>query len=111
MIIPHKLSQVAACETICAISLIGRLCCKSRFAGSVKNSEGRWRALRIMIRGTSSPCAKFMGDLGSATEAVRIIDLFALQVFAKNVDRCNFRVLQHNRQKADVPSGDGYVRC
>jgi hypothetical protein len=52
-----------------------------------------------------------MGDLGSATEAVRIIDLFALQVFAKNVDRCNFRVLQHNRQKADEPSGDGYVRC
>jgi hypothetical protein len=37
-----------------------------------------------------------MGDFGSATEAVRIIDLFALQVFAKNLDRCNFRVLQHN---------------
>jgi hypothetical protein len=37
-----------------------------------------------------------MGDFGSATEAMRIIDLFALQVFAKNLDRCNFRVLQHN---------------
>jgi hypothetical protein len=42
-----------------------------------------------------------MGDFGSATEAMRIIDLFALQVFAKNLDRCNFRVLQHNRRKAD----------
>jgi hypothetical protein len=36
-----------------------------------------------------------MGDFGSATEAMRIIDLFALQVFAKNLDRCNFRLLQH----------------
>ena len=70
------------------------------FAGSVKNSEGRWRVLRVMIRGTSSPCAKFMGDFGSATEAVRIIDLFALQVFAKNFDRCNFRVLQHNHAES-----------
>ena len=43
-----------------------------------------------MIRGTSLPCAKFMGDFGSATETMRIIDYFALQVFAKNLDRCNF---------------------
>jgi hypothetical protein len=55
-----------------------------------------------MIWGTSSLCAKFMGDFGSATEAMRIIDLFALQVFAKNLDRCNFRLLQHYRPKADV---------
>jgi len=57
-------------------------------AGSVKNSEGRWRVLRVMIRGTSSPCAKFMGDFGSATDAVRIIDLFAL--------------LQHNLPEGDI---------
>jgi hypothetical protein len=44
-----------------------------------------------------------MGDFGSATEAMRIIDLFALQVFAKNLDRCNFRVLQHNRHFSDLP--------
>jgi hypothetical protein len=44
-----------------------------------------------------------MGDFGSATEAVRIIDLFALQVFAKNLDRCNFRVLQHNPLKSGHP--------
>ena len=74
-------------------------------AGSVKNSEGRWRVLRVMIRGTSSPCAKFMGDFGSATEAVQIIDLFALQVFAKNFDRCNFRVLQHNRPQQKYAGG------
>jgi hypothetical protein len=59
-------------------------------AGSVKNSEGRWRVLRVMIRGTSSPCAKFMGDFGSATDAVRIIDLFAL--------------LQHNLPEGDIRS-------
>jgi hypothetical protein len=41
-----------------------------------------------------------MGDFGSATKAVRIIDLFALQVFAKNLDRCNFRVLQHNPEQS-----------
>jgi len=57
-------------------------------AGSVKNSEGRSRVLRVMIRGTSSPCAKFMGDFGSATDAVRIIDLFAL--------------LQHNLPEGDI---------
>ena len=43
-----------------------------------------------------------MGDFGSATGAMRIIDLFALQVFAKNLDRCNFRLLQHYRPKADI---------
>jgi hypothetical protein len=52
-----------------------------------------------------------MGDFGSATEAVRIIDLFALQVFAKNFDRCNFRVLQHNRRKAAArPSTNAFDR-
>src|SRR4051794_3501140 len=42
-----------------------------------------------------------MGDFGSATEAMRIIDLFALQVFAKNFDRCNFRLLQQYLPLAD----------
>ena len=46
-------------------------------------------------RGTSSPCAKLMGDFGSATETMRIIDLFALLVFAKNWGDCKFRLLQH----------------
>jgi hypothetical protein len=43
-----------------------------------------------MISGTSSPCAKFVGDFGSATETIRIIDLFALQVFAKNWTAATF---------------------
>ena|ERR1700754_1601355 len=43
-----------------------------------------------------------MGDFGSATEAIRIIDFFALQIFAKNLDRRNFRLLQHYRPKPDV---------
>jgi len=43
-----------------------------------------------------------MGDFGSATEAMRIIDLFALQVFAKNLDRCNFRLLQHYLPSAGI---------
>ena len=48
-----------------------------------------------------------MGDFGSATETMRIIDLFALQVFAKNLDRCNFRLLQHYGPKGDIGiSGD-----
>jgi hypothetical protein len=84
------------------MSVVGPIVLQKSFAGSVKNSEGRWRVLRVMIRGTSSPCAKFMGDFGSATEAVRIIDLFALQVFAKNFDRCNFRVLQHNLEQSGL---------
>jgi hypothetical protein len=29
---------------------------------------------------------------------MRIIDLFALQVFAKNLERCNFRLLQHYQE-------------
>jgi len=33
---------------------------------------------------------------------MRIIDLFALQVFAKNLDRCNSRLLQHYPPEADV---------
>jgi hypothetical protein len=33
---------------------------------------------------------------------MRIIDLFALQVFAKNLDRCNFRLLQQNRHETDL---------
>jgi hypothetical protein len=52
-----------------------------------------------------------MGDFGSATEAMRIIDIFALQVFAKNFDRCNFRVLQHNRHEADLAPLVRYVCC
>jgi hypothetical protein len=64
--------------------LLSGLCCESRFAEVVENSEDCWRVVGVMIWGTSSPHAKFIGDFGSATEAIRITDIFALQVFAKN---------------------------
>ena len=73
-----------------------------------KFSEGRWRVIRVMICGISSPCAKFVGDFDSATETIQIIDLFALQVFVKKLDRCNFRLLQHypyvNRHRRHRPA-------
>ena len=46
-----------------------------------------------------------MGDFGSATEAMRIIDLFALQIFAKKSGRCNFRLLQHYRHVSALTNG------
>jgi hypothetical protein len=41
-----------------------------------------------------SPHAKPIGDFGSATEVIRIVDRFAFQGFTKNSDLCNFRLLQ-----------------
>ena len=43
-----------------------------------------------------------MGDFGRATEAIRIIDLVALRVLAKNSDRWNFRLLQQNRVESGL---------
>jgi hypothetical protein len=60
------------------------------FCRRCRISDGRWRVTGVMIGGTSSPCAKFVGDFGSATETMRIIDLFALQVFAKNWTAATF---------------------
>jgi hypothetical protein len=51
-----------------------------------------------------------MGDFGSATEAMRIIDLFALQVFANNLDRCNFRLCNTIPLKADIRASGQHVR-
>jgi hypothetical protein len=34
---------------------------------------------------------------------MRIIDLFALQIFAKKSGRCNFRLLQHYPPQPDLP--------
>ena len=47
-------------------------------------------------RGTSRPHAKFTGDFGNAIEVIRISDRSLLSVFAKNLEPCNFRLLQHN---------------
>jgi len=70
---------------------------------------------------TASPRAKLIGDCNTI-EATRITDLFAHQVFARNLDRCNFRLLQHNPsnsrlvaraagQKQTGPNPSGAQRC
>ena len=55
-----------------------------------------------MDLGTSSPHAKFAGDLDNATEDARIVGRVAFEEFTKNSDPCNFRLLQQNRREADV---------
>jgi hypothetical protein len=54
------------------------------------------------MRGTSRPHAKFTADFGSAIEVIRISDRSLLSVFAKNLEPCNFRLLQHNRPISEV---------
>jgi hypothetical protein len=68
------------------------------------------RPRRIAIVSPSNPCAKFVGDFGSATETMRIIDLFALLVFAKKVRSCKFRLLQHYRHLETCRLGPPNVR-
>jgi hypothetical protein len=80
--------------------------CHSRFTQFVATFSGKPDAA-VLVQSVMlhpmlvriAPCAKFMGDFGSATEAMRIIDIFALQVFAKDLDRGNFRLLQHYRRR------------
>jgi hypothetical protein len=54
------------------------------------------------MRGTPRPHAKFTGDFGNAIEVIRISGRSLRSVFAKNLEPCNFRLLQHNRSKAIV---------
>jgi hypothetical protein len=54
------------------------------------------------MRGTSRPHAKFTGDFGNAIEVIRISGRSLRSVFAKNLEPCNFRLLQHNRPVADL---------
>ena len=72
------------------ISGTHRIVLQKSFYRRCQISEGYRRIIRVRIWGTSSPCAKFVGDFGSSTETMRIIDLFALLVFAKNLDHCKF---------------------
>jgi hypothetical protein len=61
------------------------------------------------MRGTSRPHAKFTGDFGNAIEVIRISDRSLLSVFAKNLEPCNFRLLQHylptSRRQGDLLGG------
>ncbi len=71
-------------------SLFGGLAASGWHVGSV--------CMKLLVAdGQRSPHAKLIGDLGSGTDAIRIIDLFALQVLTRNSNRCNFRVLQQYR--------------
>jgi len=65
---------------------------KSRFADEVKNSAAFRCCFRIRSGGTSLPHAIFIGDLGSVTAAIKISDLGTLQILAKNLSRCRFRL-------------------
>jgi hypothetical protein len=56
------------------------------------------------MRGTSRPHAKFIGDFGDAIEVVRISDRLLLNILAKNLEPCNFRLLQQNRSLAVIPA-------
>jgi hypothetical protein len=62
------------------------------------------------MRGTSRPHAKFTADFGSAIEVIRISDRSLLGVFAKNLEPCNFRLLQHNRPQPDSDEAESYTR-
>jgi hypothetical protein len=82
-----------------ATSLMGRYCCKSRFSPMTKILRAAGATFAYKMRGTSRPHAKFTGDLGNAIE---VSDRSLLSVFAKNLEPCNFRLLQHNRPIADL---------
>src|SRR6476646_6717750 len=80
----------------------GRYCCKSRFSPMTKILRAVGATFAYKMRGTSRPHAKFAGDFGNAIEVIRISDRSLLSVFAKNLEPCNFRLLQHNRPEAEV---------
>jgi hypothetical protein len=79
-----------------------RLCCKSRFSPMTKILRAVGATFVYKMRGTSRPRAKFTGDFGSAIEVIRISDRSLLSIFAKNLEPCNFRLLQQYLPEADV---------
>ena len=69
---------------------------KSIFADD-QNSAGRGRDFRGQNVRDLAASLKFTADFGNAIEVIRISDRSLLSVFAKNLEPCNFRLLQHNR--------------
>jgi hypothetical protein len=88
------------------MSVVGRLCCKSRFALVVGNSAGHRCDFRVKMWGASSPHVKLTGDLANVSDAIRIGDCFPFRNFAKNQSPCNFRLLQQYRPLAAARVGD-----
>src|SRR4051795_9849233 len=78
------------------MSAVGRYCCKSRLSPMTKIPRAVGATFAYKMQGTSRPHAKFTGDFGNAIEAIRISDRSPLSAFAKNLEPCNFRLLQHN---------------
>src|SRR3954463_10164980 len=87
----------------CAVtSVTGRYCCKSRFSPMTKILRAGGATFAYKMRGTSRPHAKLTGDFGNAIEVIRISGRSLRSVFAKNLEPCNFRLLQHNRPESDI---------
>src|SRR4051795_944550 len=78
------------------MSAVGRYCCKSRFSPMTKIPRAVGATFAYKMRGTSRPHAKFTGDFGNAIEVIRISGRSLRSGFAKNLEPCNFRLLQHN---------------
>jgi hypothetical protein len=52
--------------------------------------------------GTSSPGDELTGDFGKELDATSISDLGLFRLLAGNLSPAVFRLLQHNRPKADI---------
>jgi len=61
-----------------------RYCCKSLFARPMKNSPGRRRVDRIVIRGTPSIGDELTSDFGGALEDTSIGDCRLFRLLAEN---------------------------
>jgi hypothetical protein len=70
---------------------------KSIFADD-QNSAGRGRDFRVQDARDLTASRKFTGDFGSAIEVIEISDRSLLSIFAKNLEPCNFRLLQQYRE-------------
>ncbi|MET4349513.1 hypothetical protein ABIC07_009042 [Bradyrhizobium sp. RT9a] len=100
--IRHQQAVAASVDVPVAMSSLLRYCCKSRFSPMTKILRAAAATFAYNMRGTSRPHAKFIGDFGNAIEVIRISDRSLLSVFAKNLEPCNFRLLQQNPPFADV---------
>ncbi len=69
----------------------------------IKNSAGCRRVFGVKMWGDRPSRVKLTGNFGDAIEAIRISNRLPLLVFVKNSWRCNFRLLQQYRHKAEVP--------
>src|SRR6266540_3676593 len=77
-----------------AMSVIGRLCCKSLFALVIKNSPGCRRDFRVKMWGTSSPDDKLTGDLGNVIETTQIGGRRSDRLMAGKLSPGDFGLLQ-----------------